>query len=275
MIDQSQDRSVPSLRPTTPSESTITPDRGRSMTTPNRSMSPPPPCSRVSRCAPSVTGTTWRAGWGGSIGAVFVGELAPRAVVDAVAQDAAVGRGVVEDLELADAGAGRAVGARLDPQPRALAAARDADADDAERLHVTARAADGRLPVTLAAVVHAALVVVTGRRATGGDQAAAGVAEALLPGHAQPLGHRVAGRVRVAEKQHERAAVRIAALGGGEARVEPVERAGRRVEIPGRARDLGRHGDDAFRAARRGAIAARARRCPGATVPPCRARRRS
>src|SRR4051794_26816999 len=90
-------------------------------------------------------------------------ELLPRVVVDAVAHDAVIGRRVVQDLELRDALAGGAIGARLDPQLRALAAARDANAVDPERFLIAARAADRGLPVAGAPVAHVALIVVPRR----------------------------------------------------------------------------------------------------------------
>ena len=57
---------------------------------------------------------TWRAGCGGSIGAVLVAAAAT-AVVDPVAQDAVIGRRVVQDLELADPAARLALAAGLHP----------------------------------------------------------------------------------------------------------------------------------------------------------------
>ncbi len=124
MIDQSHERRLPSRRPTTPSESTITPGRSRSITTPNRSSTPPPPCSSVSLCGPSATGTTWRAGCGGSIGGGLRRRAAATAVVD---RDSAGRRDRAprsRGSRTARRRAGRAVGARLDPQLRALLRAR-------------------------------------------------------------------------------------------------------------------------------------------------------
>src|SRR3569623_3290375 len=155
-------------------------------------------------------------------------ELLPRLLVDAVAQDAVLGRRVVQDLELADALTHGALRAGLAPQVRALALAGDSPPVAPDRLAIAARAADHRVPVALLAVAHVALVVVPGRHLARTDEAAACIAEPRLPGLAQPGRHRVTRGVRVAEEFHRDAAADITAIRDREPGEQRVERARRR-----------------------------------------------
>src|SRR6185436_3223504 len=121
--------------------------------------------------------------------------LLPRPLVDPIAQQAAIRRRLVEDLELRDGGAGLALGAGLDPQLRALLVAVDPQPREPERLGILV-AADRGLPRARRAVADGALVVVARRRLARRDEPAAGVAEPALQHDPQPRGHRVAGGVR-------------------------------------------------------------------------------
>ncbi len=161
------------------------------------------------------------------------GRCLPRPVVDAEAQHAVVRRGLVQDLELADGAADRAVGAGLDPQLRALAIAVDADAADAERLLGAARAPDRGPPRPARAVADPALVVVTGAGLARGDQAAARVPEPRGERDAQPPRHRVPGGVRVPEHHHHGAPGGRAGLARAQPGEQVIERAHRRVEGSG------------------------------------------
>ena len=283
MIDQSHERRLPSRRPTTPSESTITPGRvplhhdAEQIEHAAAAVLERQLVRRRRRPArPRAPGAAARSA------AVFVADLLPRAVVDAIAQHAVIGRRVVEDLELrrrsCPAGQSRA---GLDPQLRALAACPNTRMPgDAERLAVAARAADRGASSRRSRR--------SGRRAGSSgasarwparDEPAPGVAEPLLQRHAQPRRHRVAGGVRVAEEQHAARgrSDRPRLAPAREPGVQRVERAGRRVE-------------DSRGSARAAVAGIASRRVAGATVhrrarsarpaaaargPAARARRRS